>query len=580
MQCIAKFCMKNILLIFFLVIGGSLFAQQLDQIGKKGGLRLSGGVGANAIGFTSDNEDSFRKPLSYGVSGNIALSVYGFNIPFTFSYSDAKFTHSGQPFNIVGLSPSYKNLTVHLGFRSMAFSSLTLAGHTFWGVGAEYKYKNFSIAAMGGRLLKAVEYDSLNTHMIPTYSRFGEGAKVSYAKDGNSVQFIVFYAKDDSSSIKYVPQIDHLKPQENMVYSIGLNRKVSEKITFDLEIASSAWNRDIRDDVPAETEASVINKLFLVERTRSTLYYNAYKTGLKFNMNTFSWGASYQRVEPGYRTLGAYNIANDFENITLNASTALFDKKVSLSGSGGFQHDDLDDDKESKMNRFVSSLSVNYKVSERLGLNAAYSGFNSTIKMKPIDDEYVENTVFDQLDTLNYIQLTTSLNAGLNYRMRETDIALHNISFNGSYQRADNEQGNNRFGSDMASASAGYSLSFKETGLSLGSSLNGNLSQYEEGQSVFAGLGVNGSVPLFQKKVNASVNGNVSNNFQDGELIALFYSAGSSFAYKFGKGHSANLSLRYSGRAKTGEAKYGRYNESLNEFTATIGYRYSFSVSK
>jgi len=553
------------------------YSQQLDKIGSGDGVSLSGGAGATGNAYITDDENSIATPYTYIVSGNLALDLYGINIPVSFSYSNATLNHSGQPLNIIGLSPSYKNLTVHLGYRSMSFSTYTLAGHSFFGAGVEYSCKGFAVAAMGGRLLRAVEYDSTSTYVVPAYERWGEGMSLGYAKEGNSLKGIVFYAKDKPHSIEAVPFQYSITPQENLVYSLAVERRLNDIISLNAEGAMSAWTRDIRDSESLQ-KSSVRKKVFFMPERTSTQYYQAYKAGLNFHFELFQWGLGYERVEPGYHTLGAYSVTNDFENVTVNASTAFFQKKLSVSASIGLQHDDLDGEKMSRMNRTVGSLGLTYKASERLNLSGSFSGYNSYLKVKPIEEEYVENTVYDQLDTMNMIQVTQSYNGSADYKLFESDRILHQVFGSGGYQKADSEQGSNRFGNTMTNGTLGYSVMWKEPGINVGLNLNGSQSEYAQGESVYAGAGLSAGKSVWQRKLNISIGSNLSNNYQKGKRVAMLYSVYNSYSLRVAKQHSFFLNLRYGGRVQEQESDLGMYNKSINEYTGSVGYRYSFSA--
>lgn len=167
------------LLLCWLFVITPVLAQQLDQMGVKKGVKVSGGLGLNQSLYVADGVENRFNPYNYMVSGNVAFNMFGINVPLSFSYSNRNFSYS-QPFNIIGLSPSYKSVTLHGGYRTMSFSPYTLAGHNFLGGGADWSQKGFKVSAMGGRLLKAIEYDSANSYSLPTYDRWGTGIMLSY----------------------------------------------------------------------------------------------------------------------------------------------------------------------------------------------------------------------------------------------------------------------------------------------------------------------------------------------------------------------------------------------------------------
>ena len=95
-------------------------------------------------------------------------------------------------------------------------------------------------------------------------------------------------------------------------------------------------------------------------RRTSTAYYNAYKAALNFNAQAFMVGVGYERIDPGYRTLGAYYFNNDLENITLNFSTRLFKKQLSLSTNVGTSATTWTMTSSNTLRRGVGSVNVNF----------------------------------------------------------------------------------------------------------------------------------------------------------------------------------------------------------------------------
>lgn len=123
-----------------------------------------------------EGKDSRRDPYFWMVGANLNISVYGINIPLsaTISQQNKSFT---QPFNQYGLSPRYKDVTVHLGYRSMMFSNFSLGGSMFLGSGVEVNPKNswVRVAAFYGRLVKPISASGVSGLMVgvPTYGRWG-----------------------------------------------------------------------------------------------------------------------------------------------------------------------------------------------------------------------------------------------------------------------------------------------------------------------------------------------------------------------------------------------------------------------
>ena len=563
--------------IVVLVFSGvfTIRAQQLDQIGKKDAVKISGGFSANQNFYFSNDTVKRYNLYNYMLSANATVSLYGWSIPFNATYSNRELVY-GQPFNIYGLSPTYKSLTIHLGYRSMTLSPLTLSGHSFLGAGVEWTWQKtgFGIAAMGGRLLKAVDYDTAHAYVIPAFERWGQGMKLTYGKKGTEIAVIAFHAKDVVGSIDSVPTHVFLTPQENMVYSISVKHTINE-LTVSVERAVSAWTRDLRDTTTLkDTKAS--NDLFLIPVNNSTLFYGALNAGVDLAFKKFGVGVAYERIDPDYHTLGAYFVPNDFENISLRSNVTLFKTKLTLSGSIGYQHDDLKKQKMTTTDRMIGNISAGFRPTKRLSLNLSFSSFNSYMKFKPMDDEYLKNTVYDQLDTMNYIQLSKTFSGSVNYIFLNNDNVTHSGGANSSWQDATSEQGNTRFGNSMLNNSLSYSILFKKRLLSVSLSVNNMNAYYNTGKSMYVGAGANSSITVLKKKMNISLGVNASNNYEDGTMMGILYSVNNNYSLKFGKHHVFGAGARFSGKKQQKASSLYASNKSFNEWMLTMSYAFRF----
>jgi hypothetical protein len=565
--------MKKLYTLIFCLLAAYAQAQQLDQVGKKDGIKVNGGIGMSNNFYYADGINNRLRPYYYVLTGNVNVNMYGFSLPFTFTWSNQNFAYR-QPFNIVGVSPTYKKFTFHAGYRNLSFSPYTLSGHSFLGGGVEYKGDAVSVVAMGGRLFRAVDFDT-TVSSIPQYARWGGGAKVTYRIGQDEVFLAGFYAKDMTNSIGEVPLNLGLRPQENQVYSIGGKKVLYEKLTLQGEIAQSAWTSDISGE-SATKSTNILSNLYVVDWNQNTQVYNAYKASANYDFTIFTLGAGYEHVDPEYRTLGAYYFNNDLENITLNFSTSLLKKKVTLSANGGLQRDDLKNTKASSMKRKVGSVNISANPVQRLNLNFSFSTFNSFMNIKPVEQRFLQNTPYDNMDTLNFTQVSSTMTGGVSYKIIESDHVSKNISINSSTMKASSKQTSTTTGNQMINGSLVFTQMWKKSGLNLSFNTNGNQTSYTGGNSLYLGLGINSGMPVLQKKVRVSLSANINQNYEKGDLVARLFTISNSYAFKIAKKHNLSASLRYLGRGKVGDATLGRYNTSFNEFTGILSYNYSF----
>ena len=252
----------------------------------------------------------------------------------------------------------------------MTFSPYTLSGHQFTGGGLELSPKGgFKFSAMSGRLLKATPAATDPRTQI-AFERMGYGAKIAYDKKKYKIGLIGFYAKDKAGSIPFVPDEQEIFPKENLVISLEGAYQFSPNFKVSAEYATTTITQDTRAEDNASSQG--LAGLFFKGKS-STEYYKAIKAGFDYTFGKSTLGLAYERIDPGYQTLGAYYFNNDFENITLNSKTTLFKNKLGLTFNIGYQRDNLNKQKKSASNRAVASVNATFAASKRLNLTGSYT---------------------------------------------------------------------------------------------------------------------------------------------------------------------------------------------------------------
>jgi len=568
--------MKKLLSIGFILLTFGVYAQQLDKLNLKGmlkkGIKVSGGVSLANNFYSVVGTPNRLNPYSYMFTGNLSATVFGIAVPVTFSFSNQNYGFR-QPYNIIGASPTYKRCTFHIGYRNLTFSPYSLNGHNFLGGGFEYKGDKFAVMIMSGRLLKAVNYDSTNKNALPAYEQVGAGIKLSYRNKGDEISLSNFYAKDLINSINNVPASLGLTPMENVVWGLTGKKQLGSKFSLMADYGRSALTQDLLAQPISKTSDVAYSPVFYVHWNQSTVVYNAIKLNANYKFKKLSVGAGYERVDPGYRTLGAYYFNNDLENVTLNTSLALLKGKVSIAANGGLQRDDLSNTKASSMKRTVGSVSVNMNPTKRFNISLSYSNFYSFVNVKPIENQFLPNA---RTDTLNYTQISQTVNASVSYKILENDYTSKMIRFSSSDMMASSHQASNNQTNGLINGALVYNQAWKKSGANMGLSLNANEGKYVGSNSLYLGLGINGGMPVFHKKLRTNLGFNVNQNTEGSTVVADLIAINNSYTYKLGKHQSMSANLRYTGRIKLANAVDSNYNTNFNEFYGTILYSYSF----
>lgn len=550
--------MKVILffLLMIIILTHNGMAQQLDKIGEEGGLKTSGGVSVDQV--YRENAFSRGNPWSLVATGRLNTSLYEFSVPLSFTWSNERWTYT-QPFNRFSLSPSYKWVTLHLGWASMNFSPYSLSGHSFAGVGVEVDPgENFRLSAMHGRLQKALEGDSTRGY-DPMYRRTGSGVKGTYTFERGEMNISLFYGADDTRRpVEYIDSLG-ITPMENVVVSTGLNYRLTDKLAMVTEFGVSNMSNDRRHNSVSDLDDP------------GTFRYHACKTSLTYNASIGSLGGTVEYVEPGYETLGAYYTVNDFIHYTLNAATSLFKGRVTVAGSGGIRENNLDKNSDSETKDVVTSMSIGFNPTDRCMFNFSYSNFSNYTHVQTLFDEVEAQTEYELMDTLRFTQISENANLSANWRISESETATHSLMFNLGWQQASQSQSDvpDHNNTTFVSASTGYQWTLSPENISLG--LNANYSRNQTPGQINEIMGpvVQFRKSFFDKTLQTSLSTSWNGTYADGHSAGSVLTTRLSNSYTLKKKHRLALSGAFNHRERNDDTK--------QYYTVSLRYSYSFS---
>lgn len=560
----------------FSLVSTTTMSQNLESVGQSKPLTVTGGISANQIFYTASGIDSRRDPYAYFLSGNVNFNLYGWSVPLSFSFSNQNLSFQ-QPFNQYSIHPTYKWVTGHLGYTSMSFSPYTVNGHLFLGAGIDLAPEGkWKFSALYGRFLKAIELDTTQSNPAPAFKRMGYGFKVSYNEGGNTADLILFHAQDELNSIGTIPDSLYIFPEENLVLSIGAGKTLFTHFILKAELATSALSRDTRS--AGSDDSHLLAKTgFLYSPRISSSYYNAFKASFDFQNDGYTIGVGYERIDPQYRTLGSYYFNNDLENITVNAATAIFQGKMNIAVSAGTQRDNLDKSKISTLRRTVGSININYAPSEKLNFSGSYSTFQSYTNIRSQFVDINQLTPYDNLDTLNFTQLSSNATLSTMYSFGQNQQRKQNINFNFTFQNATDRQGDieQNSGAQFYNMNTAYALSIVPQSLTLSLSVNGTLNEGHGISSKTVGPTAAINKSFFEKKLRATLSSSYNNTYSSGVHVNAIINCRLNGSLNLQKKHSINLGIAVVNRNnKTGESA-----KSFTEYTGTLGYNYSFGVN-
>lgn len=545
-----------------------------DLFGTGKPLKVNGGVSASSV--FSSGSGAGRQPFSWYLNGNVNTNILGrINLPFSFNLTNAGagYSYPTMP-NRLSLHPGYKGVTAHIGDVAMTFSPYTLNGHQFTGIGLDIAPEpGWAISVMYGRLLRAVNYDSTNKSILPTYKRMAYGAKLSLIQRDYTLYASFIKAWDSKDPLQYLPDTLGIYPKEDLAFSVGAIARPTKGMEFTVEYANSALKLDKRDynrTPKGGGSYNLLESVFMYD-ARNTQYYKAIRLGMNYAIHKSVLGLGYERIDPGYQTLGAYYMNNDLENITVNLSQPMLHDKLTLSGNVGYQRDDLNHVKAGSTFRMVSAVNAAFRPNDRWNANFNYSNFQTYTHIKPQFEQINQTNPYEYMDTLNFKQISQSAALTLSYMLKNNKKKAHNINVNLSIQDAADIQNDVLYkgnGSRFYNSSTGYTLLLIPKQISFMASFN--LSYNTIGRDDFLTLGptLGVNARLFNRKVTAgftsSYNQSANNGQQQGQVLNLRMNAG----YMLKKKHNLNMNAVH-------QTKWSSKG-TMGNLTATLGYNYSF----
>lgn len=541
-----------------------------DQFGKGKALKLGGALSANGI-YYNGNGSYGRAPFSYFINGTLNLNLYGLvNLPFTFTLSDFGGNYSYPiPPNRFSIHPSYKWVTGHIGNIAMTFSPYTLNGYLFAGAGVDLEPEGpVKASVIYGRLQKATEYDSTNKAVPAAYERMGFGTKVQFQNTKYRAGIIVFRAWDDEQSLNFKPDSLGIHPMENTVLSVNGGARLMDHLDVNVEYAVSALTQDIR----AESDGSSSFLRRALRSKESTGFYNAWKSQLQYTWENTVLGATYERIDPGYQTLGSYYMNNDLENITINAAQPLFKGKVQIAVNVGFQRDNLDGAKSGSSTRSIGSANVAFNPSDKLSTTFTYSNFLTFMRIRPQFTNINRLDNFQNLDTLDYTQVSQNASASLSYTLGQTEEKMRVLSADFSFQQTADQQGgvvSNGNGSQFYNASFIYNTMHIVKGYNFSAAFNTTYNTIGRNDFITLGPSVSFNAKLLKKKLSAGTSLSYNASKTDGTWDNTVLNIRCTGVYSPIRRHAISLTI-------LNQFKTSSTRSNTNDATVTFGYNVTF----
>ena len=543
-----------------MIVTNIINAQDIGNLSKQKPFEFTGSIDIKGIAYNINGIESRRKPFAWYLFGSPTFTIYGISIPFSFSLSDQEKTFS-QPFNQYGLSPHYKWIMVHLGYRNVTFSPYTLAGHTIYGAGIELKPGNFRFGFMYGRLNKGIEIDSSTGYsQAASFTRYGYATKIGYGSQKSYFDISFLKAQDDTTSINQLntDSSKRVMPEANIVGSVVTHLTISSHLYFDGDLGLSIYTNNVNSSLkfPELEKYNLIIPINL-----STQKFIAYSAAVGYKQKYFSLKLAYKWVEPGFKSMGTYFFNSDMEQISIAPAFQVLKNRLRFSGNIGLQWDNVRKQKTATTSRTVFSGGLNIDFTKKLGLDIAVSNYsmNSTPQVSLVNQKYLlTNTSKSYSFSPRFVLAKKSVN----------QMFTGNFTLSQLIDANNSTQSFNEIETKMAFIS--YSLNFLKNAITINTSANLIINTLKSDETQNYGL-------------NAGINkGILKNKIQMGSNISytLSKSKGSSNVLNLGLNCLYNISkhnriyvrwlMLHNKPIETGSTP------SFTENTGEFGYSFSF----
>jgi hypothetical protein len=548
------------------LVQGQSFWEDSDLVA----FRTGGSIGLSVSAYAVDGIENRRPPGVFQSFANFNFSSFGLNSGLNLNYStdDSGFR---QNMNNLSYNVNWRWLTVRAGDVQARLSDYSLNSTPIRGGYIRAAPGNFLFEVIGGRSRRAVRPSLDNAFREPSYEQWAFGGKVGVGKSGGDYFHLsTFYAQDNVASLED-GQLE-IKPKENLSltpdFRVGL---FDGMLNIESQVTVSVFTRDLnsskisRDDLEIPGFITGIYHPFV-----STRVNYAGNARADFRTDLFDLGLGYERIQPGFISLGMENIRNDQEKILISPAIRFFGNRLAIQSNITLGRDNLLGTRLQTQSNTSVATSFRVLFSNAFSLSGAYNLLLNNVESEPAEGQDI--AVGGQSQVSHNIMIQPNI-------VITGEETTHNISVSGGYISMENnlkgdlQPESMSFLSESYVGTVSYAITFP-VGLTLNSSAN-YLTNDSGGSSINnAGMNIGTSYALLNRNLTLSVQLGHNRNKVERDQVAgqavnrlQQYSGGLNAAYRLSDKDTLNLALR---------TRNNRITEgSGNEFTELEGsFRY------
>ncbi|MBP3193045.1 hypothetical protein [Natronogracilivirga saccharolytica] len=459
--------------------------------------RMSGSISSVAHGYTTTLDANRRAPWGNVTTANLNFSAYGFRSGLNVLYNTDQ-SQFRQNINSVQFDAAWQWLQVSAGDVSPAISNYGLRGVTMRGGHIRMNPGRFLFEAAGGRSQRKVMLSNDRAFREPAFERWTAAGKIGVGRQNRSYFHLSsHYSRDERHSLGNAGLIT---PSENLTVTPDMRISMfGGRFNVQGEITGSVFTRDLNSKkVPVD---EVLPEFFakLYKPTTSTRVTYAGRTQAELSLTRFSVTAGYERIQPGFQSLGLSRIRDDQQRINVSPSMRFFHGRLNVSANVIQGRDNLLGNRLQTQSSRTLGTNIQAALTQRLMVITSYSWYQNDISTD--DNVQTRDGLIDQLQNSHTLMLQPSLN------IISGDYS-HSVSVTGTYMTLKNELSRadlQDMSAETITAAVSYSIVLP-TGLTLNSTGNYMVNDSGRFTSNTYGITVGGSYAVFQRSLNINLN--------------------------------------------------------------------------
>ncbi len=535
-----------------------------------GPLQVNGSVGASARGYLASGIANRRAPGAAEVFANVSFNLWGLSSGFGLNYSTED-TRLRQRVNRAGFNTSWGWGRASAGDVSPSYSPYSLRGVTLRGASLEFTPGNFNFAFAGGSARRPVEFRPQEGFRAASFRRMLYAGRVGYGLESQThFHLVTVYARDLQSSLENPGEA---RPQENLSLAPDIGLSLFDgRLYIGTQVTVSALTPDLRNDALTSLDLPGFLTSFFTPRVGTFVSF-AGDANAQLRLPRFNLSTAYTRIRPGFKSLGIGRVRSDMEQVRVEPSVSLFDRRVQLGISFAQSRNNLQSQLISTLTNRQMRASLRGRISQNFSVSTQYMRLVNANDPLP---EARDPLALHQ----RHVAQTFMVAPMLNFPLGEY---LHTISLSGSYQMSRDRSRAVLDGlrpgatSDNTTATLSYALRFP-SGFAVNSSGNLLYGNASGSEIMVLGLNVGTGFQLLDDKLGLNFNGGWSHNstqfqVQDALTIrrAMQFTLSAGGSYRFSTRDSFRMQL--TGLANSQQSGAG---SSFRELRATARYQHRF----